>query len=88
MKIVSLGSYGGDGEEHISEERKWVSFHSDPEKQILLKGYADLFKTHLALPAELNQMLWLVPRLGQKQVLCKISFCVWITFIKLVHACF
>lgn len=39
-----------------------------------LKGYADLFKKHLALPAELSQMLWLVPRLGQKTVLCTFFF--------------
>lgn len=73
MKIVSVGSYRGNEEEHIREERKWVSFHSDPKTQILLKGMQTFLKKQLALPAERNQMLWLVPRLGQKNVLCEIS---------------
>lgn len=56
---MSVGSYNGDEEEHTREERKWVSFHSDPKTQILLKGYADLFKktTGITCRAEPNAMV-------------------------------
>lgn len=36
-----------------------------------LKWYADLLRK---TPAERSQMLWLMPRIGQKTVLCKFSF--------------